>query len=251
MILKIPSLLLRSLVLILTKKKILLLSSLPILLGILFYIYFGHWFFGSLQEMAREFFKQYSDQISKYTSFFSLIFGALFIIITNWTFFIFVSIISAPFNDLLGKEIETLYQSNNEKETKKFSFKSFYNDCLNIFKNEFKKILFLGTLFIFGIICGFVFPPLSFIITSLMFSISFVDYSWSRNDFSFKDCLSHLKKNIFTYVFAGILFTFLISIPFLNLFFLPIAVVFFTLLFCEINRREALKLESKNIMIDP
>ena len=73
--------------------------------------------------------------------------------------------------------------------------------------------------------------PISILIFSILMAVGFLDYSWSRKDLKFKDCLKDLKGSIFIYTLSGGMFLLLVTVPIVNLFVLPFGVVYFTVLF--------------------
>jgi uncharacterized protein involved in cysteine biosynthesis len=65
--------------------------------------------------------------------------------------------------------------------------------------------------------------------------MGFVDYSWSRHNIKFKDCLKDIRGHIFGYSLGGVFFFVLVSIPIINLIVSPLATSYFTLLWLENN----------------
>lgn len=207
-------------------------SSIPLMIGFACYYFLGNYVFGDLQLMGKEYLAQHMDLSGWVGSIFTGLVTVLFVVFMNFTFFIFVSIIASPFNDLISARVEKIYGTSNEEEQ---SLKDVLKRLPTTLKNEAKKIVFIIVLSFINLAISLTFPPASFIIAGIILAISFVDYSWSRNELSVTECIKDLKRGFVTYLLAGIAFMFLISIPIINLFFLPLAVVFFTVIFCELK----------------
>lgn len=232
MVLKLPFLFFKSLSILRSDKKIILYSLIPIIIGFICYYFIGNYVFTDLFELGRVYIKQHFE-ITGWMS--NLIYGLLIIffgIFVNFSFFIFISIIAGPFNDIISSLVASKYQlkdsSNNE-------FESMIKRLPKIIKNEAQKIFLLITLSILNIVLSFFVPPVAVLVASILFAISFLDYSWSRNELDIKGCLSDLRRGFLSYLLGGLVFIFLVSIPILNLFFLPLAVVFFTVIHCELR----------------
>lgn len=232
MILKLPFILFKSLDMLKSDKKIILFSFIPILIGFICYYFIGNYVFTDLFQLGQAYIKDHFE-ITGWIS--NLIYGLLIIffgIFVNFTFFIFISIISGPFNDIISSLVAKKYNLNEVAEDE---FGSMLKRLPKIIKNEVKKIFFLVLLSILNIVLSFFMPPLSLMIAGMLFAISFLDYSWSRKNFEFSACISDLKKGFLPYLAGGIIFIFLVSIPVLNLFFLPLSVIFFTVIHYELR----------------
>ncbi|WP_164848431.1 EI24 domain-containing protein [Halobacteriovorax sp. HLS] len=212
-------------------KLIILLSMVPVLIGLAFYYYVGSFFYGDLLKLGNEFVKANvsSEGLGSVLSW--LLTGfltiALFFLV-NWTFVLFVSIIASPFNDLISGRVERQILSlpANSLDSERFFSKFF-----KIIFNEAKKIALILFLSIVAFITGLFLPPLGFAISALLLSVSFLDYAWSRKDLSFGECVTNVRSSFFTYLITGCAFMALISIPIVNLFVLPFAVVYYSALY--------------------
>lgn len=80
---------------------------------------------------------------------------------------------------------------------------------------------------------GFIFPPLSVLISGLLFAASFLDYSWSRHDYNVGQCLKSVTSSFVIHLLSGMGLLFLISVPIVNLFVMPFSTIFYTVLFSE------------------
>src|SRR5690606_24907233 len=115
------------------------------------------------------------------------------------------------------------------------SFAQMFGRIFRILWNESKKILFIVALSMVGFLLSFIpfLVPVSVIISATLLAIGFLDYSWSRHDMKLGECISDLRASFMSYVLGGIVFLFLIAVPVLNLFLLPYAVVYFTVLYAD------------------
>ncbi len=233
-VLKLPYFFFKSVDHLKSDRKVMFLSVIPVLIGLTCYYFLGQYVFGDLKTMGTEYLAGYIDMSGWIGSLFTWIIALVFAIVINFTFFIFVSVIASPFNDLISERIAEIYGLDPEGSDGKF-----FSRLPGIIGNELKKISLIILLSIINIIISFIFPPLSFVIAGLLFSVSFVDYSWSRKEMTFSECRNDFKKSGIVYTLGGMGFLFLISIPILNLFFLPLAVVFFTTLHIEMGKLNA------------
>jgi CysZ protein len=211
-------------------------GMIPVLLGFVCYYFLGSYVFGDLQVMGKEYLSKHMDTTGWIGNVFFGLITILFAVFMNFTFFIFVSVIAAPFNDLISSRVERIYSKTQDDGQ---GFSEMMKKLPATIKNELKKVGFIIILSIINVIVSFAFPPASFLLAGLILAISFVDYSWSRNEMTFGECFGDLKKGFLPYLFGGIAFLFLIAIPILNLFFLPLAVVFFTVIYCELRFKNA------------
>lgn len=231
--LNIPFYPIKSLKFMFTDKKILALSFAPVFIGIVCYFFIGRYIFTDLNSLGSEYLKQHFQRTTWPSYIFFTLLSVFFIFLLNWTFFILVSIISSPFNQFISSLVADKYRVNV------FVDNSFLVQLKYLPKNlitEIVKMIFIFLFIFLSLVISFLFPPLSFLITALVLALSFVDYSWSRNSFNLQMCFRDLSSNFLTYILGGSCFILLISIPFLNILFLPLAVVFFTVSHCEKKR---------------
>ena len=161
-------------------------------------------------------------------------FSIIFIFLVNWTFVLVVSVISSPFNDFISERVEKIKTESSDN-----SLNSLQNLLKDVFKTlfyEIKKVLFILFISLFVVLIDLFIPllaPIGLFLSSLLMSSQLLDYSWSRHQYSLKECLTKLKSEWLIYSLSGFIFMILFSIPIFNLIFLPIGVVYYTLLFCE------------------
>ncbi len=235
MVLRLPYYFFKSLSYMRNDKKVMLYSIIPVLIGFICYYFLGTYMFDKLEVLAREFLMSYVTVSGWVENLIQGLVGLVVLVFVNFTFFIFVSIIASPFNDIISERIEVMYKLDPKEQT----FSDVVKKLPSMLINEFKKVILIFLCSIFNFIVGIFVPPLGFILTGLLFAVSFVDYSWSRRELTPKECIGEIKKGFLPFMLGGSAFMFLISIPILNLFFLPVAVVFFTTLNSEIRSKNA------------
>lgn len=235
MVTKIPYFFFRSMNILKTDKKMILIALCPVLIGFVLYYTLGHYAFSEISTWGHGYINEkYPDQ-GWVSTIFSGVLILLLGVIINWTFFIVVSVIASPFNDMLSSRVEVIYNlQKKESDTLAQTFKR----LPSILLNELKKIGVIVVLSTINIGVGFLFPPITFVLGGLILGISFIDYSWSRHELKVSECIRDVKNGFLPYLLGGVCFMLLISIPLLNLFFLPLAVVFFTVIFCELRVQE-------------
>lgn len=226
---KLPYLFIKAFNILRTDKKLILISMIPLIIGFVAYYFLGNYIFTDLKQMGMEYLKTKIEINSYVGAFLTGLIAILYAFFISFTFFIFISLIASPFNDVISSMVEKKYNPNVVEETLATSLKRFPK----IMVNEFKKVAFIIILSVLNLVLSFVFAPLSIFLGGVILSVSFVDYSWSRNYLTFGECLKNYKNGFLVYVLGGIGFMFLVAIPIMNIFFLPFAVVFFTVLFCE------------------
>lgn len=215
-----------------------LLSLLPIVLGVTFYTFFGYMLFSDLLPWIKEILRGYLDSPDigiPISYLLTILLSVFFYFMINWTFLICVSLISSPFNDLVCRKIHSSLNQEIGSEDK-MSFAR----AQKIISNEIKKMLFIIMVSLFSLILGFIpiLTPLSFILTAALFSASFLDYSWSNKEYSFRKCVLFLWSNLWVLISTGLIFIFFMSIPILNLIIFPFAVIYYSVLFVKIESYE-------------
>jgi CysZ protein len=76
---------------------------------------------------------------------------------------------------------------------------------------------------------------LSFILTILWLGMSFLDYTFARHTYKFGMKIRFVRQHVFAVFGFGLAVFVGVLIPFLNLIFLPVAVVGGTLLYLELS----------------
>ncbi|MCF8057956.1 MAG: EI24 domain-containing protein [Bacteriovoracaceae bacterium] len=220
-------------------KWIVIFSFIPILIGALVYFVFGSYLYGDLLDKGRAFIEQSVSTGGWSQFFFWLLAGILtigFYFLLSWTFVLVVSGLASPFNDIISNRVERILVGETP-EVVGASFTRLFKRLSQTLSNEFKKIIFIIILNILAFAVSFVgiLAPISVLISSLLMAVSFLDYSWSRKNMTFTECLSDLRGSFFSYGLMGGGFLILITIPIFNLFMLPFGVVYFTVLHVKRN----------------
>lgn len=161
------------------------------------------------------------------------------------------SLIAAPFNDALSSEIER--RERGDEDEAPFSLASLAADLGLTFKMELSKLaLYLGVmlpLFIASLIVPgagqLLYAGFGFLFTLGYFALDYIDWPASRRGFDFRARLRILRAYWPRLVGFGLGISFLLAIPFLNLFFMPAAVAGGTLLFLDLEatREELMSLK--------
>jgi len=228
--------------LIFSDKWLIFLAAIPIFVGVIFYSLLGKLLFIDLLNWLRTWVEtSLTSQNWGAVAYYFLLFLMTIIVyfLVSWTFVLFVSLVASPLNDILSMRTEKklLGQEMNMGEV----FKGIPQKILFILKNELLKISLIIVLSGIAILMSF-FPllaPVGIILSSLLLGINFIDYAWSRKDLKFRDCFRNTRINVIPYSLAGVIFMILMSIPLVNLFAYPFAVIYFTVLFLErIKRNE-------------
>jgi len=223
-------------------KWIFALSMIPVLIGSVLYYFLGYWLYSDVLTKAKEWLMGLIPASWGVEAAYWLIVGlttiTLFLVI-NFTFVLLVSLIAAPFNDMISNRTEKLLVGKASEDFEG-SFWKTLKRYGSILINEIKKIIFILLLTIVGLIIGLI-PGGQIgtvLISAILLTIQFVDYSWSRKELTLGGCVKDLTKNFFSYLFSGSLMLVLIGVPILNLLALPFGVVFLTVVFVE--RRKGL-----------
>ncbi|MAX65794.1 MAG: EI24 domain-containing protein [Bacteriovoracaceae bacterium] len=216
-----------------------LLSLIPIIIGIISYIFFGRLLLSEGIEFGNQLISKYISNQTLGDIFYYIV--ALFLTVmlyfmVNLTFVIFVSLIASPFNDLLSARIEKKYLKK-ELPSLGESLSGMFKRIVTILINEVKKLSLILGLTLLAVFLGYIplLTPFSIIISALVLALGFVDYSWSRHELVYDKCKQDTKKHWVSYSFGGAFFMLLIAIPFVNLIVPAYATSYFTVLWVRNN----------------
>lgn len=216
-------------------KVLLLLSFIPVLIGLLFYGILGGWVFTSVIPWGNELIQNWLS-IDWLGSFLGWIVKALvtilFFFVINWTFFLVVSLLASPFNDLISARVERKMLGESLGNISD-EFKGVFSKMIFTLGNELKKVLFILVLSLlsFGLSFFPLLSPLTIFLQAVLVAINFLDYSWSRNDFKIGECISNYRQNFINNTLCGLIGVGLLAVPGVNIIFLPVLVILFTLNF--------------------
>ncbi len=228
------------------------LASIPIFIGMAVYYFLGMSFYEYVMGEGRAYIDSHFNQASNWGSFvyyaMAIVLTVILYFVVNWSFVIFISILSSPFNDLLSARIEKLI-IGQPMEDIGTSLKKMVGKVFWTLFNELKKVFFIGSIAVIGFVLSYIpfLTPFSLIISALLLAIQFIDYSWARHDLSFGSCLSDVRRNFVGYTLMGIVFFFLVSIPLLNLIVPSFATSYFTVLWVKLNNNERTSENSSQI----
>ncbi|MFL5782999.1 MAG: EI24 domain-containing protein [Bacteriovoracaceae bacterium] len=156
-----------------------------------------------------------------------------------WTFVIVVGLIASPFNSMLSSRIETILAGKPVGEDRKKTLSEMASSLGKTFKNELKKLVFIalvaGIAFVLNLFP--LFYPVGVFLVAVLFAVQFVDYSWSRHDMSFGECVGDVFRNIIPYSVSGFLFLLAVSIPIINAFIPAFATSYFTVLWLKRQKK--------------
>ena len=223
-------------------KWIFALGMIPVLIGSVLYYFLGYWLYSDVLNRSKEWLSGYLSNTLGIEALYWLIVAlttvTLFFVI-NFTFVLLVSLIAAPFNDMISSRAEKLLVGKASDDFEG-SFWATLKRYTSILFNEIKKIIFILILTLFSLFLGLIPGGQigTIIISAILLSIQFVDYSWSRKEFNLGGCIKDLTKNFISYFLAGSLMLVLIGVPIINLFALPFGVVYLTVIFVERRNRE-------------
>ena len=214
-------------------KVLLLLSLIPILIGLLFYGILGGWVFTSVIPWGNELIQSWLS-IDWLGSFLGWIVKALitilFFFVINWTFFLVVSLLASPFNDLISARVERKMLGESLGNISD-EFKGVFSKMIFTLGNELKKVLFILVLSLlsFGLSFFPLLSPLTIFLQAVLVAINFLDYSWSRHDLTIKECLNSYNQNFINNTLKGLIGVGLLAIPGINVISLPILVISFSI----------------------
>ena len=199
-------------------KWILLLSLIPVGIGIGMFTWFGaeavSWGEAQGQEWANSF--SWGGEYIRYLVKFVIIF--LIAVMVNYTFVLFISVLASPFNDAISSRVANIVvgeQPEAIKETFSRMMKGFVKTILN---EAIKISIIIGlSALAFGLSFIPILVPISLGLSALLFASEFLDYSWGRNSQPVKKCASELIVNVVPYLGGGFLMMALVAVPFVNL----------------------------------
>lgn len=158
-------------------------------------------------------------------------------LLMSWTFVIIVGLVAAPFNSMLSSRIERRLRGMPLESNRSRTLKEISKGVGETFANELKKIIAIVVVGALAFILNLVpvFYPIGLFLVATLLASQFVDYSWSRHDFSFGACLKDVTVNILPYSVSGGIFLMLVTIPLVNAFVPAFATSYYTVLWLERN----------------
>lgn len=154
-------------------------------------------------------------------------------------------VVAAPFNDMLGEEVERIELGKNPPE---FSWARLSRDVGRTVRIELTKMLVYAVLVMplwFG---GFVAPPLAmlssalgFVLTAAYFALDYVDGPLTRRSVGVRQRFELFQKHPAALLGFGLGVWTLLLVPIVNLFFMPAAVAGGTRLCAELGLLDAIE----------
>ena len=228
---------LKALGMIFSKPKLLKLSLIPLLIGIVMYsilIFLLWYYFPYIMDKfgGRDINGIFAQLWYYIKSGLLIIIIALSII---FTFSLFVNIIASPFNERLAREVLIL-----EGVDKMPTDLKFLKEIGRIMAVETRKSLFLLIITILSFSLSFIafLSPISFFVTASLLGYAYIDYSLEVMRLPFKTRLRFYMKNFIPVGVIGIIFGFLITLPLVNLFMIPVIVVSGAIFYYKATYRE-------------
>lgn len=220
-------------------KWISILSLVPIIVGGTIYYFLGSYIYGDVLDMGKAWIETSVNSNGWGSFLYYIMVGILtigFYFLLSWSFVLVVSGIASPFNDIVSRRVERVL-AGEIPESISASLTRMSARFMSTIVNEIKKITFIVILSLLALIVSFIpmLAPIGVIISAVLLAVGFLDYSWSRHNMHFRDCVNDIRKHLFSYGIMGGVFLALISIPIVNLLLLPFGVVYFTVLFIDRN----------------
>ncbi|NLQ17206.1 sulfate transporter CysZ [Marinomonas sp. M1K-6] len=204
--------------------------------------------FGYFQDLLGYAMGYVPEWVSFLNWLFYLIFGAIITVLLFYSFSVGVNILAAPFMAFLAEKVE-------EKETGRvfderltmgvimaMVGRSLLRECQKIgyFLPRFILLLLLSFIPLVNVIA----PVLLLSFSAWMLALQYMDYAFDNNKVTFHNMRMALRsKPLLCWTFGGMVMVSL-TIPFFNLFVMPIAVVAATLLWISVFRSEQEKVST-------
>jgi len=160
-------------------------------------------------------------------------------VIMSFTFVMLVGLIGAPFNSMLSSRIEDKLAGKVVNKDRSKTFGEVLSGFGKSIFNEVKKVIFILILSVFAFFLNFIpiFYPVAALIFSLLIAVQFVDYSWSRHDWTFGLCFGDIFKNILVYGLSGAFFLLMMTVPLVNVLVPAFATSYYTVLWLHRQNR--------------
>lgn len=156
-------------------------------------------------------------------------------LLMSWTFVVVVGIIAAPFNSMLSSRIEKQYTHQVVTESTAKTMKEIFQGLGRTFFTEIKKLIAIALMAVLAFLLNLIpiFYPVGVFLVAILLAVQFVDYSWSRRDYSLGACVGDTFKNAFPYALSGGFFLILVTVPLINALVPALATAYYTILFLQ------------------
>tara|TARA_B100000886_G_C20384856_1_gene475568 strand:- start:582 stop:1307 length:726 start_codon:yes stop_codon:yes gene_type:complete len=218
-------------------KVLLILSLIPVTIGLLFYGLLGGWIFTSIIPFGNELIQTWLsiDWLGSILGWIAkALITILFFFVINWTFFLVVSLLASPFNDLISARVERKLL-NQDLGTLGASFDGVFKKIGFTLINESKKVFLIMILSLISLLLSFfpILSPVTILVQSILVAVNFLDYNWSRHDLNIKECFRSYKLSFVDNTISGLIGVGVLAIPGLNILSLPVLIVAFSIQFTE------------------
>ena len=225
-----------SLILQFRDRYLLLASLFPVLLSLILLVLIGGWGVSEATASSRAWLNGFFSSDSFILNSLLWLIGAIIIsclyFLGSFIFLLMVSVLSCLFSDFISYRVEHLLIGEQQFIVREI-ISGTLKRSLSIVKNELKKISFIslmiGVAAFFGL-SAFLFP-LGLYLTWSLVAIQFLDYSWSRHQMQFSECLGDFKEPWVIYGLSGATFGFLLALPYIGILAFSLANIYFTILF--------------------
>ncbi|RQW62475.1 sulfate transporter CysZ [Vibrio viridaestus] len=164
------------------------------------------------------------------------------LVVSMYYFTTLTNFIAAPFNGLLAEKVENMLDGHTPEDE---GLAAFFKDMPRIFAREWRKLIYtlpkMIGLFILLLIPGLgqtIGPIVWFLFASWMCAIQYCDYPFDNHKVSFNDMRNNLKQKQGCAYSFGMLVTFFTTVPFINLFVMPVAVCGATAMWVEVFKKQ-------------
>jgi len=162
-------------------------------------------------------------------------------LLMSWTFVIVVGIIAAPFNSMLSSRIEKQLTHQTVTDSTSKTMKEIFHGLGRTFFTEIKKLIAILVMAVLAFLLNLIplFYPVGVFLVATLLAVQFVDYSWSRHDYSLGACVRDTFRNAFPYALSGGFFLILVTVPLINALVPALATAYYTILW--LKRHEMIK----------
>ncbi len=159
------------------------------------------------------------------------------LVVSMYYFTTLTIFIASPFNGLLAEKVERMLDGHNPEDE---GIGAFFKDMPRIFAREWRKLVYtlpkMIGLFLLLLIPGLgqtIGPVVWFLFASWMCAIQYCDYPFDNHKVSFNDMRMSLKQKQGCAYSFGMLVAFFTTVPFINLFVMPVAICGATAMWVE------------------
>lgn len=208
--------------------------SIPVGITLVVYVLSYRFILGWVQDVFRDFFGTSGWVLALY-----VIVTLGLLLLTFYTFTIFLNIIAAPFNELLSEKVEDAYRRTKGQDTQKQSIRMLLREYGRTIAAEITRLLVFGAITLglmllsFAFSGGLLLPALGGIVAVFFLAFEFLDYAMARHALSFQEKMRSIWRNRTPFFLYGVGLMVFFAIPVFNILFVPAAVVSATQLFLQ------------------